>query len=264
MFAFAFMRHAFVASTFIALTCGVVGVFVVARQLSFLTHMLSEIGFAGAAFGAFLGISPLLGMLLFTIASSTLISRLSVERARRESTISAVSSLFIGSGILFLALANQSSSYATDILFGSIVGISINGVWQLVILSLIVLLTIWLIFRPLQFDSFDSVGASANGVKTGIISIIFLILLAVSVSVGAQIVGSMLVFILMTIPAAIAKALGHSMKQLLIISVVMAILGVWLGLWLAYVTNWPVTFFIALIEVVAYVVALIYQRRQAD
>lgn len=264
MFAFAFMRHAFVASTFIALTCGLIGVFVVSRQLSFLTHMLSEIGFSGAAFAAFIGISPLVGMLLFTLVSSALISGLSVERARRESTISAISSLFIGSGILFLALANQSSSYATDILFGSIVGISQQGVWQLVILSLVVLLTLWVIFRPLQFDSFDPVGAQANGLPTFWIGSIFLVLLAVSVSVGAQIVGSMLVFILMTIPAAIAKALGHSIKQLLFISVGMALLGVWLGLALAYWTNWPVTFFIAIIEVVGYLVALAYQRTRVN
>lgn len=261
MFAFDFMRHAFIASTFIALTCGIIGVFVVARQLSFLTHMLSEIGFAGAAFGAFMGISPLIGMLLFTLASSGLISSLSVEKARRESTISAVSSLFIGSGILFLALANQSSSYATQILFGSIVGISLNGVWQLVILSLVVLATVWLIFRPLLFDSFDPVGARANGISANIVSLVFLILLAVSVSVGAQIVGSMLVFILMTIPAATAKTLGHNIRQLLTISVGTALLGVWLGLWLAYATNWPATFFIALIEVVFYLGALLYRKK---
>ncbi|MCH4056373.1 MAG: metal ABC transporter permease [Lactobacillaceae bacterium] len=261
MFAFDFMRHAFIASTFIALTCGIVGVFVVARQLSFLTHMLSEIGFAGAAFGAFIGISPLIGMLLFTLTSSALISGLSVEKARRESTISAVSSLFIGSGILFLALANQSSNYATQILFGSIVGISLSGVWQLVLLSLVVLITIWLVFRPLLFDSFDPVGAQANGVRAKFVGIVFLILLAVSVSVGAQIVGSMLVFILMTIPAATAKTLGRNIHQLLLISVVTASVGVWLGLWLAYVTNWPATFFIALIEVIFYLGAWLFRQR---
>ena len=171
--------------------------------------------------------------------------------------------MFIGSGILFLALANKSSKYATQILFGSIIGISLQGVWQLVILSLVVLLTIWIVFRPLIFDSFDPVGAKANGVRTQLISVIFLILLAVSVSVGAQIVGSMLVFILMTIPASTAKALGRSIKQLLLISVATALLGVWLGLWLAYVTNWPATFFIAVIEVAFYLVALLIQRQRA-
>ena len=49
MFAYDFMRYAFLASTFIAITCGIVGVYVVARSFSFLAHTLSEIGFAGAA-----------------------------------------------------------------------------------------------------------------------------------------------------------------------------------------------------------------------
>ncbi|WP_416795152.1 metal ABC transporter permease, partial [Blautia obeum] len=51
------MRHAFVASTIIAITCGLIGVFVVARNMSFLAHTLAEIGFAGASFGVFLGIA---------------------------------------------------------------------------------------------------------------------------------------------------------------------------------------------------------------
>lgn len=61
MFQYEFMRYAFLASTFIAITCGVVGVYVVARSYAFLAHTLSEIGFAGAAFAVFIGIAPLWG-----------------------------------------------------------------------------------------------------------------------------------------------------------------------------------------------------------
>ena len=56
MFEYEFMREAFIASTFIAITAGLVGVFVVSRNMSFLSHTLSEIGFAGAAFGILVGI----------------------------------------------------------------------------------------------------------------------------------------------------------------------------------------------------------------
>ena len=62
MLQYDFMRYAFIAGIFIALICGVMGVFVVARQTSFFTHTLSEIGFSGASFGVFAGISPLSGM----------------------------------------------------------------------------------------------------------------------------------------------------------------------------------------------------------
>ncbi|WP_262316881.1 metal ABC transporter permease [Lacticaseibacillus parakribbianus] len=262
MFQYDFMQNAFLASTFIALTTGIVGVFVTARGMSFLAHTLSEIGFAGAALAVFVGIRPLDGMLVTTISSAVAVGKLSVKASRREASISAVSSLFTGLGILFLALSAKSSSYATTILFGSIIGISRADVWQLVGLAAVVLVTMAWAYRSLAFDSFDPVGAQAQGVRRNLIGIYFLLILAVSVSIGAQIVGSLLVFILLTLPPAVAKYLGHTLPQMLAISVATALIGVWAGLLLGYYTNWPVTFFIAAIECVFYFAALQVRRRQ--
>ena len=261
LFAYAFMQNAFMASTFIAITTGIVGVFVVARNMSFLAHTLSEGGFAGAAFAVFAGIRPLDGMLLFTAISSISVGRMSVQASRREASISAVSSLFIGLGILFLSLSSANASYATTILFGSIIGISQGDVWQLVALAAGVLFTLYFGYRRLAFDSFDSVGSAAQGLKSKYISIYFLLILAVSVSIGAQIVGSLLVFILLTLPPNVAKYLGKTLPQMIVISVVTALIGVWSGLYLGFLTNWPVTFFIAAIEFGFYFLALWYHQK---
>ncbi|MDF7638266.1 metal ABC transporter permease [Lactobacillus sp. ESL0791] len=254
MFAYGFMRNAFLASTFIAITCGTVGVYVVARQFSFLAHTLSEIGFAGAAFAVWLGIAPLWGMLLFTLLGSISVGELSMHSDQKESSISAISALFVGLGVLFLAISGTNSNYATNILFGSIIGVDTQGVIQLVVLSVIVLIMILAIQRPLNFDSFDHIGALAHGLKTGIVGVIFLITLAMSVSIGAQIVGSLLVFILLTLPPATANYIGRTIPAMIGWSVFFALVGVWIGLYLGFVTNLPVTFFIAVIEVVIYLV----------
>ncbi|BAP84950.1 ABC transporter permease [Paucilactobacillus hokkaidonensis JCM 18461] len=261
MFSFDFMRHAFVAGTFIALICGIIGVFVIARSMSFLTHTLSEIGFAGAAFGVFAGWPAINGMLLFTIVSSVIVGQMSVKAARRESAITAVSALFIGLGILFLSLSNQNASSATSILFGSVIGISQSEVWQIIGLSVVVLLVILFSYRSLKFDSFDSVGARVNGVKSNLVSIVFLIVLALSVSIAAQIVGSLLIFILLTLPAASAKYFVHSVFKMMVLSIGFALIGTWCGLYLGYLTNWPVSFFIASLEVIIYCIALLHARR---
>lgn len=260
MFEYEFMRQAFVASTFIAITAGLVGVFVVSRNMSFLSHTLSEIGFAGASFGILVGISPLAGMIIFTLISSIAVGSLSGEASRREASISAISSLFIGLGILFLSLSAQSSSYATNILFGSIVGISGPEVKQLMILALFVIVIFLVFYKPLAFDSFDHLGAQAAGLKTRLLSITFLVTLALSVSIGAQIVGSLLVFVLLTLPAATAKYLVHSVPKMILVSVGLSLAGVWLGLYLAFITNWPVTFFISSFEVLAYFGGLSYKN----
>lgn len=260
MFHYAFMQNAFLASTFIAIASGIVGVFVTARGTSFLAHTLSEIGFAGAAFAVFLGIPPLDGMLIFTILSAVSVGKLSAKASRREASTSAVSSLFVGLGILFLALSSSSSSYAQTILFGSIVGISRGEIVQLVLLAGFVLVSVLISYRYLAFDSFDAVGAKAHQLKTGLLSVYFLVILAICVSTGAQIVGSLLVFILLTLPSAGAKYIGKTLPQMLMIAVAAALIGVWVGLTLGYYTNWPVTFFIAVVECLFYAGALLYRN----
>ncbi len=263
MFSFEFMQNAYLAGTLIAIVSGIMGVFVTARNMSFMTHTLSEIGFAGAAFGIFAGWTPLNGMLTFTTVSSILVGELSGRvQSRREAVISAISGFFIGLGILFLSLSNKNSNYATNILFGSVIGISRRDVYQMVMLSILVLLVLFVIFRNLKDDSFDPVGAQTNHVHSELISIIFLILLAFSVSVAAQIVGSLLIFVLLTLPAASAKYFTHTVLKMMALGVCFAIVGVWLGLYLGYLTNWPVTFFISTIEVMIYVLSLAYHALQ--
>lgn len=260
MFRFEFMQNAFLAGTIIAILCGVIGVFVIARNMSFLTHTLSEIGFAGASFGVFMSWPPLNGMILFTTISSIIVGQLSVKQERRENVISAISALFIGLGILFLSLSNKNASYATNILFGSVIGIGRSDVIQISALSVVVLAVIFVIYRYLKFDSFDPIGAQVRGVNKTLLSIVFLILLAFSVSVAAQIVGSLLIFILLTIPAAVAKYFARTVGGMMTLAVGIALFGVWVGLYLSYLTNLPVSFFIATIEAALYLVALASKR----
>ena len=115
-------------------------------------------------------------------------------------------------------------------------------------------------YRRLKFDSFDSIGAQVSGINQTVISVVFLLLLALSVSVAAQIVGSLLIFILLTLPAASAKYFTHGVARMIILAILFSLLGTWLGLFLGYLTDWPVSFFIAVIEVIIYAVALIYSK----
>ena len=85
--------------------------------------------------------------------------------------------------------------------------------------------------------------------------IAFLVALAMSVAIGAQIVGSLLVFILLTLPSSTARYIGKTIPAMISWSVFFALVGVWAGLYLGFITNWPVTFFIATIEVVIYLIA---------
>ncbi|GAY74205.1 zinc ABC transporter, inner membrane permease protein ZnuB [Lentilactobacillus kosonis] len=142
------------------------------------------------------------------------------------------------------------------------IGISAQDVQLMGILSSIVLIVVLFIYRNLKADSFDAIGAKINGVNSQAISIVFLLLLAMSVSVAAQIVGSLLIFILLTLPASSAKYFTHTVFSMIMVGIAFSLTGVWLGLYLGYVTNWPVTFFIACIEALIYGIALLYNSIQ--
>ncbi|WP_274651319.1 metal ABC transporter permease [Paenibacillus humicola] len=256
MLRYDFMQHAFIAGTLVAVMCSVIGVFVIARHLSFIAHAFSHIGFSGAAFAVYAGWNPLGGLLLFSIASAFATGGLGVKVFRRDVTISIVLSLFLGLGLLFISLSAKQSTAMYALLFGSVVGISMRNVWEMALLSLAVLLALLILYKPLKFDSFDPVGAQAARLPVRLISVAFLVLLAAATSEAIQIVGSLLVFTLMTAPAAAARYVTNSVFRMILVSACLGAAGIWGGLVLSYYTNAPVTFFIAALECLFYFAAL--------
>jgi zinc/manganese transport system permease protein len=259
VFQYDFMQHAFAAGTVVAVMCGAIGVFVIARSLSFIAHAFSHIGFSGAAFAVCIGWNPLSGLLLFSTVSALAIGGFGVKMFRRDVTISIILSFFLGLGLLFIALTAKQATAMFALLFGSVVGISMRSVWELLLLSLFVLTMLVVLYKPLKFDSFDPAGAQAARLPVQLLSVAFLVLLAVATSEAIQIVGSLLVFTLMTAPASAARHVTNSLLKMIMVSVALAVIGVWGGLLLSYYTNAPVTFFIATLECIFYFMALGWQ-----
>ncbi|MGX7051164.1 metal ABC transporter permease [Leuconostoc palmae] len=263
MFNYDFMQNAFMAGTVVSLIAGIVGTFVVARNYAFLTHSLSEIGFAGATFGLFVGWPALLGMMLATSSASLLIGALESGYTKRDNVTSAVSALAIGMGILFLALGHTSTTAATGILFGSVLGISHQDLLLLVILAFIVILVLLFNYRALRQLSFDEAGMFLQSNSQKMVRYIFLVIIAISVSISSQLVGSLLIFVLVTLPAASAKYYVTSTLKLMGLAVAFALFGTWVGLTIAYLTNLPTSFFIAVIEVLIYLLSVWQFQKKA-
>lgn len=260
MFSYTFMQNAWIVGTLIAIISAMMGVFMVAKRMSFFGHVLSEIGFAGASFGIFMSWSPLWGMLLFTAFSAISIGQLGLNEQRSESIISAVSAVAIGLGVAFLSLSEKSASSATGILFGSIFSISDENVWQVIALALIILVLMLFLYRPFRHFTFDYETAKYSLRHEASLEIIFLLMIAVTVAISAQVVGSLLIFILLVLPSSSAMRWGRTVWQMIGLAIIFALVGVWGGLALAYWTNLPVSFYIALIEAGIYFLSLARAR----
>jgi len=239
-----FMVHAFEAGTIVAIVAGAIGYFVVLRSSAFAAHALSHIGFAGATGAVVLGISPVFGLLAFTLVAGTAIGALGDRLRGRDVTIGIVLSWALGLGVLFISLYRGYATEAYALLFGQVLGISSTDVAVTMVAGLVTAVCLIAIFRPLLFASVDEELASARGVPVTALSIGFMAVLAVAVTEAVQVVGVLLIFALIVTPAAIAVRLTSRPPRAILVGVLLALAFTWLGLAIAYYSPHPVSFFI--------------------
>ncbi len=243
MFDYEFMRNAFAAATIVALVAGSIGYFLVLRGETFAGHALSHVGFPGATGAVLIGISPFVGLTVFTALAGIGISLIG-ERGQRDVAIGLVLTLSLGLGLLFLHFYTSYAGMATNLLFGNVLGISRQTVWVLLVMAAVTLIVLGAISRPLLFASLQPELAEAKGVPIGPLSTAFMIVVALATSLAIQIVGVLLVFALMVAPAATSLRLTRHFALGIALSVGLAVSIVWMSLTLAYVTDWPTSFWI--------------------
>ncbi len=257
LFHYQFMVNAFEAGTIVAIAAGAIGYFVVLRGSAFAAHALSHIGFAGAAGAVVLGLSPVVGLLAFTLGSGTVIGAIGNRLRGRDVTIGIVLAWTLGLGVLFISLYRGYANEAYAILFGLILGISQSEVYVTLIAGVITIVALVAIYRPLLFSSVDEDLASAKGVPVTALSIGFMAILAVAVTEAVQVVGVLLIFALIVTPAAIAVRFTSRPAIALSIGISLSLLFTWLGLSIGYFSPHPVSFFITSLAFGTYVVVRI-------
>ena len=254
---FHFMQNAFLAGTLVAIVAGAAGYFVVLRGQSFAAHMLSQVGFPGAAAGVLLHLSPVLGLVVFCLAAALGIGWLGRDpdagRRAESAAVGSILAFSLGLGLLFFRLYAGSAQGIYGFLFGAILGISDTDVQLTFAVAAGGLVALAVIARPLIFATMDPDVAEARGVNVRAVSVAFLVILALSVAITVQIVGTLLIFALLVAPAGSALELTARPARALILSVALSVAAAWLGLAFAYFTNLPVGFFITTVAFATYV-----------
>jgi zinc/manganese transport system permease protein len=250
-----FVQNALAAGLVIAIVSGVVSPFVVARNMSFAVHALSELGFTGAAGFILIGLSPVLGLLAGSAATALFIGALGARVRGRDSIIGLVMAFGLGLGVLFITLYPKYASEAFALLFGTINGVSRNDVLFLAGIAVAVLVVLGVVYRPLTFATVDPEVAEARGVPVRALGIVFLLVMAAAVSEAIQIVGVLLILTLLITPGATAERLTPRPGQATLYSVGVALFCTLGGILLALVTNAPVSVFVTSLSFACYLVA---------
>jgi zinc/manganese transport system permease protein len=182
---------------------------------------------------------------------------LSLRGRERDSAIGAVLAFGLGLGVLFLSLYEKQgyATEATNLLFGSIVGVSDAQLRNLAIVAAVVLVGLAVLYRPLLFSSVDPEIAAARGVPLRALSVAIFLLLALTTAEAIQVVGVLLVLTLVITPAAAAQRLTGRPAGALLLSVAIALVSTEGGILLSLAKPWPTSFFVSTISFTAYVAA---------
>ncbi len=254
-----FVHTALAAGAVVAVVSGAIGIFVVTRGASFAVHAISELGFTGAAGALVLGLDPVIGMIGGSLAVGLVLGLLSLRGRERDSAIGAVLAFGLGIGVLFLSLYHGYATQATNLLFGSIVGVSDRQLLELTVVALIVAAGLAVIYRPLLFSSVDPEVAAARGVPLRALSVAIFLLLALTTAEAIQVVGVLLVLTLVITPAAAAQRLTARPGLALALSVLIALAATEGGILLSLAQPWPTSFFISAISFAIYVAARLFR-----
>jgi zinc/manganese transport system permease protein len=231
---FPFAQHSLEAAFLVAVSCGLIGPFVITRTMAFAVHGTSELAFTGAVAGLLVANNALVGALVGALVVAALIGLLGQRASERDSTIGVILAAGLGLGVFLLGYYHGYASEALNILFGNIFGVSSGQILLLGVIAVVVAVVLAVMWRPLQFASIDPDVARARGVRTGVLGIVFLFVLAVTVTEAAQIVGTLLVLSLAITPAAAAQRLSVNPVAVTALSVVIAVVAADGGLLLSF------------------------------
>ncbi len=256
------LQNSLYAGALVGLVGGIIGTFVMMRDLAFAVHGVSELSFAGGAIALLAGTSIVTGSLLGSVIAALLIGLLGARSRAANSVVGVLMPFGLGLGILALSLYQGRSANQFALLTGQIVSVSEIQLVSIAILSIVVLAGLGLLWRPLSFASLDPAVAQARGLPIRGLSIVFMLLLGVAVALSVQIIGALLVLALLVTPAAAAMSLTASPGRVVVLSVVFAEAAMLGGTLLALGGSLPISPYVTTVSFLLWGIARLLGRRR--
>ena len=257
------VQNSLIAGALLGIMGGLIGVFVMTRDMSFAVHGISELSFAGAALALLFGLNIALGATLGSIVAAVIIAIMGSRAKDRNSMIAVLMPFGLGIGILALALYEGRAANKFGLLTGQIIAVDDPQVFWLIATSLVVVSALLVIWRPLSFASLDLEVAEARAVPTKTLGIVFMLLLALAVAASVQVVGALLVMTLLVTPAAAALRLTSSPVLVPVLSVSFAVVSVVGGILLALGGGLPISPYVTTLSFAIYLVARVIEKSKS-
>lgn len=231
-----FMRNALLAALLSSIACGIIGSYVVVKKIGFISGGIAHTAFGGIGIAYYFGISPLLGVIPFSIASAVAIGLLNRKSKVAEDTaIGAFWALGMATGVIFIGLTPGYAPNLFSYLFGNILTVPSFDLWMILMLDFLIVTVVILLYKEFLAVSFDEEYAEVSGIRTTAVYLLLLSLIALTVVIMMRVVGIVMIIALLSIPAAIARSFSRSLPGMMVFSSVLNAVFSVAGLWLSYV-----------------------------
>jgi manganese/iron transport system permease protein/iron/zinc/copper transport system permease protein len=234
-FGYSFFNNGLTVATLAGALCGLLGVFVVLRGMSYIGHGLSHAVFGGAAASAVVGVNYFVGAGIWAVVSGVLIGRIARRRIiGADAAIGVVTTASFAIGLALLNRYGQAKKSIEAVLFGSVLGVERADIWAVSIVAVLVAVFIVAFYRRLLFATFDPDVAQVTGVKVAWVEAMVMMMLSLTILVTMRVIGTLLISALLVIPAATSRMLTNSFARMLWISPVLGAVAGFIGMNAAY------------------------------
>jgi manganese/iron transport system permease protein/iron/zinc/copper transport system permease protein len=232
---YGFFRHGLLVATFAGALCGLIGVYVTLRGMSYIGHGLSHAIFGGAAASALVSFNFYLGAGLWGMACALAIGRVTRRRIiGSDAAIGVITTASFAFGIALLGLYGQVRKSIDAAIFGSVLGVTVVDVWVVAGITVAAVAVVFLFYRKLLFTTFDPEVADVSGVNTARMDALLMLLLSVSILATMKVLGVVLIAAILVIPAVVARMLTNSFARMLWLSTLIGALCGFVGMILSY------------------------------
>jgi len=250
-----FFRNGMIVAMLAGALCGMVGVYVVLRGMSYIGHGLSHAIFGGAVISFVAKVNFTVGAAIWGFLSALAINR--VARRRTIGADAAIGVVTTASFAVGIAIISRTSSLRRNFdaaLFGNVLGVGVGDVILVAAVLAVAAAMVFVLYRPLLFVTFDPEVAEASGVRTGAVDAMFSLVLAATIVATMNVLGVLLIAAALVIPPVVARMLTNSFRRMLWIAIVIGAAGGLIGMYVSYFVDMASGPAIVIVEAAAFLV----------
>jgi manganese/iron transport system permease protein/iron/zinc/copper transport system permease protein len=260
-FQYEFFNQAIFISILVGGTCGLLGVYIVLRGMSYIGHGMSHAVFGGAVSSYIIGLNFYLGAAIWGILSALLITQINKRyKIKADATIGVVTTAGFALGIFLMSISQLPIRNFESLLFGNILAVNDLDFIFITFVTIVTIIFIFFYQKRLLFTIFDTDTAKVYGVKTDRVDLLFSIVLAIVVIAAMNSIGVTLLAVAIIAPAISARLITNHFFKMLILSSIIGIITAFLGMYSSFYVDSPSGATIVLFGTASFVIAIIYSH----